>query len=190
VEQVVHISTPLATDLKNLLHVLDLPDLDVERSLLALRYDVRLSVASFVGLTLSVVVAGQRVTLTSVDESKLDMISSSLAVPVSMAGSVAPGAELVLYASNPGAFVDLAADLTFALHSPSGEIRVDEHLDPGTIRSGLEGVEEMAMVSRATGVLIGRGLTPEEAREHLERKAQKSGLEVFQVAAYLLSTTE
>lgn len=184
------ISTPLATDLRNLLRVLDLPDLDVERSLLALRYDVQLSVASFVGLTLRVGVAGQRVTLTSVDESQLDSIASSLALPVPMTSSVAPAAELVLYASKPGAFVDLAADVTFALQSPSGEVRIDQHLPRGAIHSGLEGVEEMAMVSRAVGVLIGRGLTPEEARDHLDRKALRSGLEVFQVAAYLLSTTE
>jgi hypothetical protein len=64
----VEISTTLSTDLKNLLLVLNMPELELERSLGSLQRDVQQAVSSFVGLSISVVVSGQLVTLTSVDE--------------------------------------------------------------------------------------------------------------------------
>jgi hypothetical protein len=186
----VEISTTLSTDLKNLLLVLNMPELELERSLGSLQRDVQQAVSSFVGLSISVVVSGQLVTLTSVDEGEVESIASSLAVPIVLTAANDSSSELVLYASNPGAFVDMAADLSYALAPASGKIRLDEHLHPDVTESGLAGVEELAMVNRAQGVLIGRGLTPEGAQDHLDRKARQSGLQVFQVAAYLLSTME
>ncbi|MET0692860.1 MAG: hypothetical protein ABWX96_17150 [Propionibacteriaceae bacterium] len=186
------ISTALSVDLKNLLRVLDLPDMDVERSLRALRFDVAVAVPSFVGLALTLVVEGQAVTLTSVeDDREFPPIGSSLRLPVELTATIASGSELILYAGTPGAFVDLAADLSYALsRSSADEIQLDQHLRPISNRSGLSGVEELSMINRALGILMGAGRTPEEARVQLERQAASSGLEVAQVAAYLVSLRE
>lgn len=184
------LSTALSLDLKNLLRVLDLPGLDIERSLRALRYDLELAVPSYGGLSMTVMVEGQPVTLSSMSDQATDVvIGSSLDVPLSLTAGLAAGSGLVLYAGAPGAFVDLAADLTYALGAGEGEVVLDRHLKPAS-RSGIVGVEELAMINRAIGVLIGRGRTPDEARDYLHRTAEERGLQLYQVAAYLISTTE
>jgi hypothetical protein len=187
----VDISTALSVDLKNLLRVLDLSDLDLEKSLRALRYDVQLTVSSFVGLSMTLVVDGQSVTLTSMDdEEEGTPIVSSMNLPLTLTSGLSQGSRLVLYASKAGAFVDLAADLTYAMKVAPHELRLDQDLTPVSRRSGLIGVAELSMINRAVGLLIGRGHTPEEAREQLERKAVQARLGVYQVAAYLISMTE
>ena len=77
------ISTALSLDLKNLLRVLDLSDLDIERSLRALRYDVAVVVPSFVGLSVTVVVEEQAVTLTSMGDEALTAPIASSSTPTS-----------------------------------------------------------------------------------------------------------
>ena len=136
-------------------------------------------------------VSGQRVTLTSVDNGgEFPPIASSLSLPVDLTAAVSPGSELILYATAPGAFVDMAADLSYALGADGSGVRLDEHLVPVSARSGLTGVEELSIVNRAEGLLLGRGHSLSEAHQHLERKAEQSGLEVYQVAAYLICMTE
>jgi hypothetical protein len=187
----VDISTALSFDLKNLLRILDLPDLDIERSLRALRYDIAVVVPSFVGLSMTLVVEGQPVTLTSMGEEATTVaIGSSLALPLSLTSGLAEGSSLVCYATAPGAFVDLAADLGYALSASDGEVLLDQHLTPASTRSGIAGVEELSLVNRALGVLIGRGLTPEDAHDQLRRRADATGLQVVQVAAFLVGSTE
>jgi hypothetical protein len=187
----VDISTALSLDLKNLLRVLDLPDLDIERSLRALRYDVAVVVPSFVGLSMTVVVEEQAVTLTSMgDEALKTLIGSSLRLPLSLTSGLSAGSELVLYALTPGAFVDLAADLAYATDAVAGDVVVDGHLTPVSRRSGLVGVEELAMINRAVGLLMGRGLSPEAARAQLQHRAGEKQQRVFQVAACLLALSE
>jgi hypothetical protein len=186
----VDISTALSLDLKNLLRVLDIPGLDIERSLRALRYDVAVAVPSFVGLAMTVVVEGQPVTLSSMgEEADGAVIASSLDVPLALTAGLAAGSGLVLYATSPGAFVELAADLRAALPAGEGDVVLDRHLDPVT-RSGIVGVEELAMINRAIGVLMGRGRTADEAREYLRQRAVQADMHIYQVAAYLVSLTE
>jgi hypothetical protein len=187
----VDVSTALAADLRCLLHVLGLSDLDLETSLRALRTDVSLVVPSFIGLVLTLEVDGQNVTLTSIDDvGTTNTIASSLRLPVTLTAAPSPGAEIVLYATAPGAFVDLAADLSYAPSAKEDELRLDDDLTPATLGSGLRGVTELALINRAIGLLIGRGHTPEEARAHLEGRAAQSRLKVFQVAAHLISALE
>jgi hypothetical protein len=186
----VDISTALSRDLKNLLRVLDLSDLDLEHSLNALRLDVALAVPSFVGLSMTIVVEGQPVTLTSMgEEARESAIESSLDLPLSLTAGLAAGSALVLYALAPGAFVDLAADLRYALQAEDDELRLDVHLTPST-RSGLTGVEELTIINRAIGVLVSRDQTLDEARLELQREAAQSNLHVYQVAAFLISASE
>jgi hypothetical protein len=186
----VDISTALSLDLKNLLRVLDLSDLDLERSLHALREDVAMAVPSFVGLSMTIVVEGQPVTLTSMSNQARDTaVGSSLALPLSLTSVLAAGSSLVLYAVARGAFVDLAADLRYALNAEDHEVLLDVHLTPST-RSGLTGVEELTIINRAIGVLVSRNHTLDDARLELQRQAARSNLQVYQVAAGLISAVE
>lgn len=182
------ISTTLAADLEHLLRVLDLPDVDLAQTVHDLRVKVERAVPSFVGLSLTLPVRGQPVTLTSVTHDR-PTAASSLRLPLDLASAARLGGEIVLFASTPGAFVDLAADLGYVLKADDGDIQLDQSL-PTPSRSGLFGVSKLAMVNRARGVLIGRGLTPEEAEIRLESDAVLRGVEVYQVAASVLSDTE
>lgn len=182
------IATTLAADLEHLLRALDLPDVDVAQTVHDLRVKVERAVPSFVGLSLTLLVSGQPVTLTSVTHDR-PTAASSLRLPLHLTSAVAPGSELVLFASTPGAFVDLAADLGYVLRVEEGDIELDRR--PTTpSRSGLFGLPELAMVNRALGVLIGRGMTPEEAELRLQSEAVLRGVEVFRIAASVLSETE
>jgi hypothetical protein len=137
------------------------------------------------------VVDAQPVTLNSMaDEALTTPIGSSLRLPLSLTSGLAVGSQLVLYALTPGAFVDLAADLAYATDAGDDEVVLDAHLDPVSRRSGLVGVEELAIINRAVGVLMGRGLSPAAARGHLHHKAADADLQVFQVAAILLALSE
>lgn len=182
-------STGLSADLKNMLLVLDLPDLDIEKSLLALRCDVQLSVPSFVGLSMMLIVQGQPVTLTSIVEAEPPAVGASLRLPMALTSAV-PQGSLVLYATTPGAFVDLAADLRYALSAAAGEVALDQDLTLPTRESGITGVAELSMINRAIGLLMGRGLTPELAMAHLQRQADQAQIQIFQVAAFMISMTE
>lgn len=185
------ISTALSKDLANMLLVLDLPDLDVEATLLALRTDVQSAVPSFVGLSMTLVMHGQPVTLTSMNLSDpLPDIASTLRLPVALAATVAPDSRLTLFATAPGAFVDLAADVRYALSALDDEVSIDQDLQPSTLVSGVSGLAELSMVNRALGLLMGRGLTLAAAQEHLQRQADQSNLQLFQVAAFMVSMTE
>ena len=184
----VDISTTLAADLEHLLRVLDLPDVDVAQAVDDLRDKVERVVPSFVGLSLTLLVSGQPVTLSSVTQDR-PTAASSLRLPLHLTSAATPGSELVLFASTPGAFVDLAADLGYVLQADEGVIQLDRGSATPN-RSGLFGLPELAMVNRALGVLIGRGMTPEEAEIRMESEALLRGVEVFRVAASVLSDTE
>lgn len=184
-------SPSLSAKLRDLVATVDLDDVDVDRSVRELRRAFEIAVPSFLGLLMTVRVDGHDVALTSMDGDELAAaIGTSLRMPLSLMSDVAPGSQMVLYARNPGAFVDLAADLRYALSLKDSDLVLDEHLPSSPPRSGLVGVEEMSIVNRAVGILIGRGNSPEEARGQLERQATKTRLLLYQIAAHMISSTE
>ncbi len=183
------ISTALSADLKNMLYVLDRPDLDVENALLTLRADIELSVPSFVGLSMTLIVQGQPVVLTSVADGDLRVVGSSLRLPMALMSAV-PQGSLVLFAITPGAFVDLATDLSYALSAPDGVLALDQDLELPAQHSGITGIAELSMINRAIGLLMGRGLTTHAASAHLQRQADHARIHLFQVAAFMVSMTE
>ena len=84
-------------------------------------------------------------------------------------GCAAP--TMTLFASHPGAFVDLAADLAWLTsNTPTGLI-LDEHMQ---IARGLDDAGSVARnsaVNQAVGALLARGHTPEQAHAELVRRA-------------------
>ena len=121
-----------------------------------------------------------------------------------------PDSRVTLYAATAGAFVDLAADLSYALHLPTStdrftdagssngddqrcgqvdddrRITLDADVPPNPLDSGVSGLSELSTINRAIGVLIDHGHHPDHAGETLRGDASIEGLEPHGYAARLL----
>ena len=162
------VSAALVADLKALTDVLDEPGVDFEELLRTLAADTQRAVDSYLGLAMTLVIDGYPVTLTAIHPAD---IATSMRVPLDVLGDADPGSVLVLYAAKPGAFVDLAADLSFALGLSPGIVILDDDLTPTNVSPGLIGLAELAQVNQAIGILIKRGHLPDDARAELHRLA-------------------
>lgn len=173
----------LAVDLAVLSAALTGSSSDLESSLRQLAIDARAAVDSFAGFTLSIATGSGPFRLTVLEPAGAP-VRSSLRIGPTAARIPAPAEFfLVLYAARAGAFVDLAADLRWLTGS---DFAVDEHLELAGLPS-TEGVLVMAsVIDQAVGLLIGRGRTPERARDELAELAALDGLTVHSVAERLL----
>lgn len=177
------VSAALAADLAALADALDEPATDIEVVLRSLSEHAGAAVASYLGLSLSVVVDANPVTMTVLVETvDHDTIASSVLVPLSAAGST-----IVFYAGQPGAFVDLAADLSWTLGLPLTSIEIDAHLAVPAANAGLTGLADLSVVNQAIGILIGGGLTPAQARAELQRRAQGTAGSMAQAARSVIA---
>jgi len=180
------ISETLAADLAILAQALD-DAVDIVDNLYQLSADARFAVPSYQGLTLIIADAANRLAITALETGmRQDVAGTSVLVPLS--ASDPPGTSLVLYAGQPGAFVDLAADLAWLTGYPVGEFVFDQHLSipPETGTDGV--ISALSAVNQAIGVLIGRGYTLERARFELDRRAVEGGVERQAVAAMILDS--
>ncbi len=143
-----------------------------------------------------------------------EQVTSSLRLPLpALAPGFAAGSRIVFYATTPGAFVDLGADVEYALEhrfragagadgdghealagdgaggagrlARSGVV-LDADLPPPTSRSGLSGLEELATINQAIGFLIAEGHDLDEARALLQQRAAAAGTDLHVYAAQLL----
>jgi hypothetical protein len=130
----------------------------------------------------------QHITLTSIDHfTETSDIVTSLRLPMSWAAMEA-GSMIILYAGAPGAFVDLAADLSLLAppatrHDCSGR----GHTAPVS-ESGLTGAAESSTINQAIGVLIDRGYTPATAGAHLQHQASELQRDLHQAATRILKS--
>jgi hypothetical protein len=163
-------------------------------------------VPACLGFQLDLVEQGLTVTLMSFEAPvQAADIVTSLHVPLAVLGLLRlppaaattparfdPRSSLTLYGSRSGAFVDLAADLTYALTSAPGQVpalhavTLDEHLSPPSTTSGVVGASDVSTTNRAVGYLIGEGHDPQLALEELRRRAAAAGLTAVGYAAQLL----
>jgi hypothetical protein len=163
---------------------LDDPSLDVGACFAQFTAAVRAAVPSFTGMSITVAIEGVPVTVTAPareddneDDTGDDNVSAaeaaaSLLIPLTAITSTAHG-ELVLYASAPGAFVDLAADLAYANATDLVTFALDSRL--GTTAALVVSAGGLSVVHQAIGMLIERGRTPDEARAHLAEIAANDG---------------
>jgi hypothetical protein len=154
------------------------------------------SVLSYCGLQLTISQNGFPVVLTAFDGHD-GAVGTSLRVPLALLDSgFTTESRIVFYAGTPGAFVDLAADLTFALgaasipepvrdSAPPG-IRLDADPLPRTRGFNLSGLTELTTIDRAVGVMIGQGHHPDDAYQTLRGDAARAGLDPYAWAAQLL----
>lgn len=81
-----------------------------------------------------------------------------------------PGVNIVLYATRPGAFVDLAADLRWLTRDDGGLV-LDRHHVGAVTAVYTDHVMAASTIDQAVGALIEGGLTPHEADAALDASA-------------------
>lgn len=168
------ISAALATDLASLTDALAASGTDLEALLAGLSGRVRRAVPSCVGLSMTLVMDGFPLTLATVDE--VAEVAASMLLPLSALDTTEPGDTVVFYAAHAGAFVDLAADVDFAVDDGLRLVILDEHLQPPAATSGVDGLDALSATNRAIGFLIAEGCTPDEAGDELIRRAGEAGV--------------
>jgi hypothetical protein len=176
--------------------------------------DLRAAVPSYRGLQMIIVHTGQPVTFTDLLPAETDgIVMTSLRVPLGLLGPDHDGGSRVtFYAGTPGSFVDLAADLSYALKAsvttvhPDGDhdgsdrdgqagvphtgadlrLLLDADLPPKVAFSGLTGLAELSGINRAIGILIDRGHTPDHAYDILRAGAAAAGVAIHVFATRML----
>ena len=198
-----------------LVHVQDLTasigqdDRDLSDTLVALTTALRSTATSYCGFQLTIVENQWPVTLTAFTDGPDVPVRTSLRLPLGLVSRMVDGeSRVVFFAGNPGAFTDLAADLSHALggipvdgrsstannkdhHATHVDghrrvIELDADLPPVSRRSGLTGLAELTVLNRAIGILVDQGHDIEQAHHVLRRGAAVAGVELLIYAARLL----
>lgn len=170
------------------------PAPDLLDTVVKLQVRARSAVSSLLGMTVTLSVEGDgaadRVVLrlTVLGDAAPGDIASSLRLPrrheARRPGR--PVVTVVLYAATPGAFVDMAADLTFLSGPGFDATELDQHrrlaLEPDVV--GV--VQDESTVRQAIGVLLDRGRTREQASDEIDALADVAGTSRVVAAAGLL----
>ncbi len=185
----VDIPSGLAADLRSLTVALGRPGTDLTELVEGLTLGLRTVVPSYLGMTMAVGVDGSRFTFTAAaDRPDGDgRVATSVMVSLTGPSGLEPDTLLVLYASRPGAFVDLAADFSFSLGVSLDAVVLDEHLvmpTPGS--DGSASLREISALNQAIGMLIDQGTTPENAHSELTRLAEREGVSTHTAAGRLI----
>jgi hypothetical protein len=170
----VDISAALVADLSALSEALD-DDVDLETTLRHFAATATLAVPSYLGMTITIIIDGHKVRFTVAEHpgGERDVATSLLVLLADLAGGEA-GSSLELYAATPGAFVDLAADLGYALQVGPDVLTLDTHLTPAAHESGLHGLADLTHINQAIGILLDKGHTLDGARTELQRVAHRA----------------
>jgi hypothetical protein len=186
-EFLVELSDAVAADLAKLTRALDEPGVDLETLLRQLSDSCAVAVASYLGFSITIVVGDYPISLALLEDF-LDPteILTSLMLPLGAIEGDGFGGELTLYAGAVGAFVDLAADLSYALGAEAGVIQLDHHLLPPTQLRGATGLDHLTVQNQAIGILLDRGLSPDDARGEIHRAARLDQVSVDVVAQRLI----
>ena len=184
-------------------------DRDLSDTLVALTTALRSTTTSYCGFRLTIVENQCSVTLAAFTDGDHEPVGASLRLPLGLVSRTVDGASrVVFYAGTPGAFTDLAADLSHALggiavngrtptenHDGHRRTHLDGHrrvieldvdLPPVSRRSGLTGLTELTVLNRAIGILVDQGHDIEQAHHVLRRDAAAAGVEQHVYAARIL----
>jgi hypothetical protein len=160
------------------------PAFDLPGLVQALQDALLAAVPSGLGLSITIRVGLPAVTVTTLEGTAT--VESSLRVPLPSPLSESGSTVVVFYAGIPGALVDLAADLQWALHLPAEAMLLDQNLTPASGANPIAGLSEMSVVHRALGALLAQGRTPEAAAAVLRTSADRFGTSVLTVADDLI----
>ncbi|MEO7751994.1 MAG: hypothetical protein ABIS35_01130 [Terracoccus sp.] len=183
------VTAELSADLTLLTQALDRPGTDLTTTLRPLVSDAELVADSFLGLRLFVDGEPPYTLLQLRDGADPDEVRTSILIPLGDDPS-RDGSVIVLYAARPGAFVDLAADLTWLTEAHPHEIVLDRHLTAADLPATGPNPRESSAVNQAIGLLIGRGREPEAARAEIATLALEAGTDQPTAALHLLETPD
>lgn len=171
-----------------LTQALDRPETDIVETLHQLAGDARLAVRSYLGMSL-ITIGDVPFTVTALeDHAKPDDVRSSLVMPLPHSGTGNAGSTLILYAAQPGAFVDLAGDLSWRTGVEPSEYALDQDLSMIGHPATQPTVHATSVINQAIGVLIERGHLPDQAHERLNAQAADAGTDRYGAAAHILNT--
>jgi hypothetical protein len=177
------ISGLLSTDLTEFLTDLDPAGPEVLQALSMLRRDLTVAVPSFQALRLAFQLEGVPIALTVADGVRPPV--TTMRLPLWWLSMDQDASSITFYAAVPGAFVDLAADLTHTLGLDANAVTLDglgpEILALG-LSSGLTGLAGFTAVNRAIGMLMAGGFDIDDARAELAARAARTGLTLVEVA--------
>jgi hypothetical protein len=182
------LSSALAAALSSLSGAIKDPNAGLEARLQLLADDLKVAVSSYLGLTVTIAMDGHEISFSLTERG--GPAATSLCLPLPEVAGSEPGSSLVLYGATPGAFVDLAADLTWALALDPAAIVLDAHLDVPRPSDVVTGLHEQGIVNQALGVLIERGHAFESARAELRRQAKADNVGVPVSAQRILDDLE
>jgi hypothetical protein len=184
------ISSDLAASLAPLTAAVDDPDVDVAAEVAALAAQARSAIPSYLGLAASIS-GDPAVTFTAfADDDQAPAIRASLRMPLPhlpRPDAAGVGVALILYAGQPGAFVDLAADLAWLTGREHAEFELDQHLDLPAQLDGTVTPLAASRINQAIGLLIGRGRTPDEALREIDSHAARDAIDRAAAAARILA---
>lgn len=180
------ISPAVAADLAALSDAVEEPGTDLAVLLHQLGADAKFAVRTFIGLTVRLTVDGESSDLTAFEAGTTSGdVRASLLLALPAAGDEL-GTDLVLYASLPGAFADLAADLAWLAGRDLSDFVLDGHLvvsEPGEVG----GLLARSLINQAIGLLIARGHTPVQAEQELDASATRHGIDRHVAARQILA---
>ncbi len=185
------IPASMQRDLRALSDALDDPDADLSGSIAQLAASVRLTSASYLGLSLLVASSPEDLVLPVFDEaSDRSMARTSLFMSLSPSDGSSDEPTLtgiVLYAATPGAFVDLAADARWLDLADS--LSLDQHL-PAPADATPTVLLDRSAINQALGVLLARGITLEQAKVDLAGRADGGRMSRVDAARGILAEVE
>jgi len=172
---------------------MDDPSIDLSAELHELGNALGTAVASYLGLAITFQTATGPVRVTDWrEQSSFGAVHSSMLLPLPLMCDSAPGSTMILYAGIRGAFVDLAADLTWALGAPPEAFVMDAELagaPAGASEEIISGLAGFSLVNQAIGVLINRGFSHDEAHDELRRLAAHPESSLLLAAEGVLAST-
>jgi hypothetical protein len=210
----VDLPAALLAHLQDLTASIGQDDQDLDDTLAVLTAALHSTATTYCGFQLTIVENRWPVTLTAFadghDADGHDVpVGTSLRLPLALVSPTADTeSRVVFFAVTPGAFTDLAADLSYALGGvpvdsalPAVDgvdqrgtrvdgqrraIELDVDLPPRSRVSGLTGLAELTVLNRAVGMLVAQGHDIEPAHHVLRREAVAAGVEPHIYATWIL----
>jgi hypothetical protein len=204
----VDLPAALVAHLQDLTASIGQDDQDLDVTLATLTAALHSTANTYYGFQLTIVENQWPVTLTAFSDGHHVPVGTSLRLPlVLISPAVDPESRVVFFAGIPGAFTDLAADLSYALRMPVGQawpaadgvdqrgthvdgrrraIELDVDLPLLSRVSGLTGLAELTVLNRVIGMLVAQGHDIEQAHQVLRRDAAAAGAEPHIYAARIL----
>lgn len=179
----------LSADLSTLTDALQQPGVDLQASVQSLAASLRASIDSYLGLTVLLAREGVPICFDLMDDYPPDgQAATSLMLALGAFAEVEAATEIVFYATTPGAFVDLDADLSHELGVKAGAVVLDEHRTPA-MTTGMAGLLDWSGLNQAVGILIEQGSPAATARSELDARAAGAGLSPPLAARELIEAT-